>query len=147
MTIPDITSFTSDIGATSDGSTRVPSKTLDQNDFMKLLVTQMTSQDPMNPQSDTDMAAQMAQFTALSQTSTMSTNITSLLASQQLSQADSLIGKNVQIQKDSTTTTSGNVDSVQIVGGLPQIVVGGVPYDLSQINSITPTPTATPTTP
>jgi len=141
MTVPDITSYTSNIG-TSDGSTRVPGKTLNQNDFLKLLVTQMTSQDPMNPQTDTEMAAQMAQFTSLSQTSTMSTNITSLLGGQQVSEASSLIGKNVNLlESDGQTTTSGVVSSVQINSGVPSLVVGGVSYDLSQVTSINPAQT------
>jgi len=141
MTVSDITSFVPDANTAAD-SAALPSKTLNQNDFLKLLVTQMTSQDPMNPQSDTDMAAQMAQFTSLSQTSTMSTNITSLLAGQQVSQASSLIGKNVNlIEADNQTTTSGVVDSVQIQSGVPFIVVGGVSYDLSQVTSINPTST------
>jgi flagellar basal-body rod modification protein FlgD len=140
MTVPDITSFTSNVN-TSDGSSRVPSKTLNQNDFLKLLVTQMTSQDPMNPQSDTDMAAQMAQFTSLSQTNTMSSNISNLLSGQQVTQASSLIGKNVQIQVDDSHTASGNVDSVQIQSGVPSIMVGGKSYDLSQVISINPAPT------
>ena len=73
----------SDISATSyvnssssgyaDGSTRLPAKTLSQNDFLKLLVTQMSAQDPLNPKGDLDMAAQMAQFTSLEQTRTIAT--------------------------------------------------------------------------
>jgi len=142
MTIPDISSYTSDLASTSDGSTRVPGKTLNQNDFLKLLVTQMTSQDPMNPQTDTEMAAQMAQFTSLSQTSTMSGNITSLLGSQQVSEASGLIGKSVNLlEADGQTTTSGTVSSVQINSGVPAIVVGGVSYDLSQVTSINPAQT------
>lgn len=141
MQVNDVTAYTSDYGTVSDGSTRVPSKTLDQNDFLKLLVTQMTSQDPMNPKSDTDMAAQMAQFTALEQSSTMATNLTYLLAGQQVLQANDLIGKTVQLQVDSDTTTSGVVDSVQIQSGIPTIVVGGSSYSLSQVLSIAPTQT------
>ena len=67
-----------------------------------------------------------------------------LLAGQQVSQASSLIGKNVNlIEADNQTTTSGVVDSVQIQSGVPFIMVGGVSYDLSQVTSINPTP-ATP---
>ena len=47
-----------------------------------LLVAQMKSQDPMNPQSDTQMAAQMAQFTSLQQASTMSSNIATMFGAE-----------------------------------------------------------------
>ncbi|HTJ00957.1 MAG TPA: flagellar hook capping FlgD N-terminal domain-containing protein [Dongiaceae bacterium] len=138
MQVDSTTAYTSSYGNTADGSTRVPSKSLDQNDFLKLLVTQMTSQDPMNPESNTDMAAQMAQFTSLQQTSAMSSSLNTL-------QAASLIGRNVTIQVDSKNSTSGTVDSVQIDSGTPKIVVGGVSYDLSKVTSITPqtTPAST----
>ena len=43
---------------------RVPVKMLGQNEFLKLLVTQMRNQDPMEPVSDTEFIAQMAQFIA-----------------------------------------------------------------------------------
>ena len=39
---------------------RVPVKMLGQNEFLKLLVTQMQNQDPMKPVSDTEFIAQMA---------------------------------------------------------------------------------------
>src|ERR1039457_5446782 len=96
-------SSTSDSSSASDTLSGMSSRTLSQGDFLKLLVTQMTSQDPMNPQSDTQMAAQMAQFTSLQQTNTMSTNIASMLTQQQVSQADGLLGKTVTLQVNDTT--------------------------------------------
>jgi flagellar basal-body rod modification protein FlgD len=124
-------------------------QTLNQNDFLQLLVSQMENQDPLNPQSDTDMASQMAQFTALTQSSAMSSSLSML-------QANSLIGSTVKIQTDSAgDTASGVVQSVQTgassTDGTPQIMVNGAAYDLSQILSITPpaassTATTTPAT-
>ena len=48
---------------------------LPENDFLQLLVTQMENQDPLDPQSDTQMAAEMAQFTSLQETSAMSSSL------------------------------------------------------------------------
>ena len=137
-----ISSINSTPGAnsTTDMLSGLSSQTLSQGDFLKLLVTQMTSQDPMNPQSDTQMAAQMAQFTSLQQTNTMSTNIASMLTQQQVSQADGLLGKTVTLQVNDTTTASGVVSAMQLVGGLPKIVVNNTPYDLSQVLTVAPTP-------
>ncbi|MDJ0643654.1 MAG: flagellar hook capping FlgD N-terminal domain-containing protein [Erythrobacter sp.] len=39
--------------------------TLDQSDFLRLLTTQLTLQDPLEPTSNEEMLAQMAQFSAL----------------------------------------------------------------------------------
>ena len=57
--------------ATASISQSNPPQTLDQADFLNLLVTQMSSQDPLNPESDTDFAAQLAQFSSLQETQNM----------------------------------------------------------------------------
>lgn len=118
-----------------------PQQTLTQNDFLQLLVAQMENQDPLQPQSDTEMASQMAQFTSLTQTSAMSSSLSQM-------QANSLIGSTVTLQEsNSQQTTSGVVQSVLLGAessdGTPQIVVNGTAYDLSQILSVTPTTSTT----
>jgi flagellar basal-body rod modification protein FlgD len=125
-------------GTTSNDTVSGSQQTLNQKDFLQLLVAQMQNQDPLNPQSDTDMAAQMAQFTSLTQSSAMSSSLSML-------QANSLIGSTVSLQIDPKTTASGVVQGVILNGGTPQIIVNGSTYDLSQVTSVTPTVT-TPTT-
>jgi flagellar basal-body rod modification protein FlgD len=130
------------IGSNST-STQPPtsSQSLNQADFLKLLVTQMTSQDPLNPQSDTAFAAQLAQFSALQQTTTMSGNIQGL-------QANTLIGRTVSVAAadNSGNSTTGVVSGIEFDSGTPEVLVNGQPYGISQITSILPTATtATPT--
>lgn len=140
-------STTSAINATASSTAAdalpagIGSQTLSQNDFLNLLVAQMKAQDPMNPQSDTQMAAQMAQFTSLQQSSTMSTNIATMLAQQQIAQANSMLGGTVSLQVDAKTIASGVVQSVQMNGGSPKIVVNNTAYDLSQVLTLSPTVT------
>lgn len=127
-------------GTSTSDSVPGTQQTLTQNDFLQLLVSQMENQDPLNPQSDTDMAAQMAQFTSLQQSSNMSGSLSML-------QANSLIGSTVTVLANSATgaTASGVVQSVQTgassTDGTPQVIINGQPYDLSQIVGIVPTPT------
>jgi flagellar basal-body rod modification protein FlgD len=120
-------------GTTSSDTVSGSQQTLTQNDFLQLLVAQMQNQDPLNPQSDTQMAAQMAQFTSLTQSSAMSSSLSML-------QANSLIGSTVSLQVDPKTTTSGVVQGVVLNGTTPQIIVNGTNYNLSQVISVTPTP-------
>ncbi|HEX4349323.1 MAG TPA: flagellar hook capping FlgD N-terminal domain-containing protein [Verrucomicrobiae bacterium] len=108
-----------------------PSSTLNQADFLKLLVAQIQYQDPMNPQSDTQMASQMAQFTSLQQ-ATQSTNSLAMM------QANSLIGSTVGVQIDSTHSASGVVTGVVLNNGAPQITINGANYGLSQVTSVVP---------
>jgi flagellar basal-body rod modification protein FlgD len=115
---------------------RIPIKTLGQEDFLKLLVTQMSNQDPMSPQKDTEFIAQMAQFTSLEQTRGMQADLAQLRSDQQLVQANALLGRAVELQVDATTEAKGTVSSIQIQDGTPKILVNGQAYDLNQVRSV-----------
>ena len=118
-------------GSTTD-TTANPASTLSQADFLKLLVAQMQNQDPMNPQSDTDMAAQMAQFSSLTESTNMSNSLSMM-------QANSLVGSTVNLQIDSNTTASGVVQGVVMTNGSPEVIVNGASYPLNEIVSVAPT--------
>lgn len=66
-----------------------------QMDYMKLLVTQLQNQNPMEPMNNENMAAQLAQFSQLQQMETLNTSFGKVLDSVQRSYASSLIGKEV----------------------------------------------------
>jgi flagellar basal-body rod modification protein FlgD len=144
----DATSSASSGTYTSDTQARIPTQVLGQNDFLKLLVAQLAAQDPMNPKKDTDFIAQMAQFSSLEQTKAMDANLAALRAQQDVLQANSLIGREVKLQKDKDTTVTGVVSAVNIEAGTPKIVVNGTAYELGQILSLTAPPpeTSAPTT-
>src|SRR5579859_4749703 len=95
------------------GATRAGNSTLTQNDFLKLLVAQMSAQDPLNPQSNTDFAAQMAQFSALQTSQSTQSDMALLQASQQVQQANGLIGRTVTLGNNNGTTPTGVVNGVQ----------------------------------
>jgi len=134
-----VNSVTSTVDAlNSADSLSGSSQILSQKDFLQLLVTQMQNQNPLDPQTDTQMAAEMAQFTSLQQTSAMSSSLAMM-------QADSLLGSTVDLQIDSQTLTSGVVQAVIMQNGAPHIIVNGVPYDLSQVLSVVPTVVSTGT--
>jgi len=120
-----------------------PSQNLTQANFLQLLVTQMTSQDPLSPQSDTAFAAQLAQFTALQTAQTTQGDVAALQASQ-------LLGSTVTVAAGAGSLT-GIVSAVQMNNGTPSIVVGSgaqaQAYDLSAILNIQATVPATASTP
>ncbi len=130
------------MASTSATSSTTPTgnSSLGQADYLKLLVTQLTSQNPLNPQSDTAFAAQLAQFSALQETQALDTNLQSL-------QASSLIGLTVALQSstNSAGTDIGVVSSVQIIAGKPNLIVNGNPYSMSQLKAITATTSQTAT--
>jgi flagellar basal-body rod modification protein FlgD len=130
-----ITNYASTGTSSADTVSNNTTQTLTQKDFLQLLVSQMKNQNPLNPQSDTQMATQMAQFTSLQQTSAMSSSLAMM-------QANSLLGSTVNLQVDSHTTTRGLVEGVVLHNGTPQIEVNGLAYDLSQVISVTPMTTS-----
>ncbi len=127
-----INNYVSADSSATDSVAAKSQQTLTQKDFLQLLVTQMQNQDPLNPQSDTEMAAQMAQFTSLQQTSAMSSSLAMM-------QANSLVGSTVDLKIDSNMVETGVVDGVVMENGTPQIAVNGVTYDVSQVISVSPT--------
>lgn len=106
------------------------SSELGKEEFLKLLVCQMQNQDPLNPQSDQQFIAQLAQFSSLEQM----TNLNSTMSN---TSAYSLVGKEVIVQKkdsDGTTTeVRGTVDSVIMKNGHAQLTINGVNYDLDDL--------------
>ena len=85
------------------------------------------------------MIPQMVSFTTLEQSKSMQTDIAQLRAEQQMLQANSLLGRTVEIQDESKARITGQVTAVQMEEGTPKLVVNGKQYDLSQLVSITPT--------
>jgi flagellar basal-body rod modification protein FlgD len=117
---------------------RVPIQTLGQDDFLKLLATQMSNQDPLQPMTDTSFIGQMAQFSALEQNRAMQTDLAQLTSDQQLGQADSLLGKTVTFQGEDGAASSGVVSAIQIQDGTPLLIVNGQSLLLSDVETITP---------
>jgi flagellar basal-body rod modification protein FlgD len=118
----------------ADGTTRVPAQVLGQEDFLQLLVAQMSQQDPMNPVKDTEFIAQMAQFSALEQSKEMMKDMSSLRAS-------TLLGTTVTVtdEAEALGVRTGIVEGVVMIDGAPQVVVNGNRYALSDVIAIEPT--------
>jgi flagellar basal-body rod modification protein FlgD len=76
------------------------SNTLSKDDFLRLLVTQLQHQDPLNPLDENQFLSQTAQFTALEQLQNINTalgDLTAQTASSSLAQSAALLGKTVKV--------------------------------------------------
>jgi len=98
----------------------------------------MTSQDPLNPQKDTDFIAQMAQFSALEQAKTMQQDMSGLRANEETGQAVGLLGHKVQLIDSKNKAIAGLVSAVTIEAGTPKITVNGKNYTLDQVVAVSP---------
>ena len=95
---------------------------LTQQDFIKILMTQMTYQDPLKPMDNEQFMAQMAQFTALQQTTDLNNNLTKLIQNQAALASVGLIGRSVDITS-ATGTTTGTVTGLSYSGSLPVMTI------------------------
>lgn len=103
-------------GTTASGASTATGKTkttLDQSDFLTLLTTQLKNQDPFEPMDNTQMVAQMAQFSSVAGISEMNKTLSGVatkLGSTSASDAMSYVGK--------TVLTEGNTAYPKSTGGL-----------------------------
>jgi len=106
--IPSAGSTTS----TTPASAQAP---LGKEDFLQLLVAQLSAQDPLNPMDSREFSAQLAQFSALEQMTNVNATLEELVAAQQAmgnSSMISLIGKNVDIPGSSFQHTLGETTNL-----------------------------------
>jgi flagellar basal-body rod modification protein FlgD len=115
--------------AKSNGST------LGKDDFLKILITQLKNQDPMQPLQDKEFIAQMAQFTSVEQLTNMATEMKALR--QTLGFASGLIGKEVSWSSSDSTgkqvVKSGVVDSITFKEGTQYANVKGEEISLDKL--------------
>ncbi|MET1247890.1 flagellar hook capping FlgD N-terminal domain-containing protein [Sporolactobacillus sp. STCC-11] len=107
----------------STSSTSSVNSALDKNSFLKLLIAQLTNQDPTSPMDSAQFVSQMADFTTLEQTQNMSNAIDKLVSSQSdqsLSEQASMIGK--QISWSETSTDSNGTSNTHAISGVVQAV-------------------------
>ncbi|TRL36149.1 flagellar hook assembly protein FlgD [Methylosinus sporium] len=104
-----ITNATATSSSTTTSSTSSSTQTLGYDQFLTLLITEMKYQDPTEPMDATETVSQLASFSSVEQAVKTNTTLTSILNSNLLTQASSLIGKTVSSTDGST---SGVVASV-----------------------------------
>lgn len=118
---------------------------LGKDDFLKLLMTQLKYQDPMEPADNKEFIAQMAQFTSLEQMGNISAGFADLnrvqlglLQETATSKAINLIGRNVEAtDPDTSTVVAGIVSGMKVVGGIPKIIIGGSEVDIDTVTKVT----------
>lgn len=84
----------------TENKAREAKSTLGKDDFLKLLITQLQYQDPLNPMEDKEFIAQMANFSTLEQITNMNKSLEAFLKSDALIKYSQLIGKSVEYSKE-----------------------------------------------
>jgi flagellar basal-body rod modification protein FlgD len=111
-----------------------PTQELGKDDFIKILITQLTHQDPSAPMEDKEFIAQMAQFSSLEQMTNMAQDFSKLANVLSGTEASAALGRSVEIAQGDTVV-QGVVKAVSR-GGAPQVLVNGTYYDWDQVTKV-----------
>ncbi|QPF74672.1 flagellar hook capping protein [Roseateles sp. DAIF2] len=109
-------------GVPSTGAGLSGNSTIGLQDFLKILISQLSFQDPLKPMDNQQFMAQMAQFTALEQSQQLNTKMDALLSTQAALQSVGLIGRTVDVTREGGTL-SGTVVALSLSGPQPSISV------------------------
>ncbi len=115
---------------------------LGKDDFLKILMTQLQNQDPLNPMQDTEFISQMANFSSLEQMTNLNSSIDSFIKQgqqNQFIQSALMIGKTVTYLDENGEENSAVVKSVSLKNGLTNFQLddeAGTNISSSQITKI-----------
>jgi len=113
---------------------RKPQQNLGKDDFLKLLITQLSYQDPTSPMQDKEFIAQMAQFSTLEQMTSMAGDFAKLTSMITGTEASQSLGKNVELV-EGDRVVQGMVKAVTR-GDVPMILVNGTYYNWNQVQKV-----------
>ena len=114
--------------APSTGNIANTDNNLGKDAFLNLLVTQLQYQDPLEPASDTEYIAQMAQFSTLEQLQNLNNGFSSFKAYE-------LVGKSVTANANGNTI-EGVVESIKIQSDGIFAVIDGATTSIENINKV-----------
>jgi flagellar basal-body rod modification protein FlgD len=107
-----------------------------QQQFLQLLIAQLKNQDPMDPVSQEDSIAQLAQFSTLEGIEQLNANFSSFMKLQQLTQGANLVGKTVEWLDKDGIRQQGVVDAVTSKDGELQVKVGDKQVPIDNITGV-----------
>ena len=136
-------------GSSSSAATKTNDalSNLNVNQFLKLMITQLQNQDPLNPTDNNQILQQLSSMQQISTSGKLSTTLDSVLLGQNIASASSLVGKSVTGLTDAGNTVQGVVSQVTIAGGTPYLQIGQDQIQLRNVSQINGVPTTAATTP
>ena len=109
---------------------------IDKNGFLQLMLAQLRYQNPIEPVDNTEQLMQQAQFTQVEELQNLNATLS---RGNDLTQAATLVGKEVNYTDNNGQPQSGTVDSV-ILGDDIGLQIGGDTISVDQLQQINATP-------
>ena len=95
--------------------------TLDESDFLMLLITELSNQDPLDPMSDREFIEQLASLNTLNETTKLNENMLTM----QMLQAAELVGREVEAVGPNGEHVEGIVTEVWFIDSEPWLTIDG----------------------
>ena len=116
-------------GQVTDAVTTPQQDLLGKEAFLRLLVTELSNQDPLNPMDDREFIAQLVQLSTLEQMTSLNTGIEVL----HLIQATGFVGKSVEALTSDGSHVVGTVAEVKFTESEPLLIVEDTPIRLDEV--------------
>ena len=111
---PATVSFTAQQAAGQSGRPSDGYNDLDIDSFLKLLISELQNQDPLDPMDNSEMVQQIGQIREIGATDDLTRTLSKLSSSQELVTASSLIGQRVTGLADDASAVDGVVDRITV---------------------------------
>lgn len=109
--------YVSSIGApstSSDAQLAASLNDVDMDEFLKLMITELQNQDPLDPMETSEMMVQLSQMREISSTDKLTDTLDAVLMGQNLTTASSMIGKQISALSNDGIDIEGQVDRVSV---------------------------------
>jgi flagellar basal-body rod modification protein FlgD len=126
----------SQASAAQTASNSDPYASLNVDTFMKLLVTEMQTQDPLQPMNNSEIVQQLSQIRSIEASQELTTTLQSVLLGQNVATASSLLGRTIIGLDDNAKQVTGTVDGVSIASGQAKLLVGNSTVSLNNVSGI-----------
>lgn len=111
---------------------------IDLNDFIKLMVTELQNQDPLDPMDNAQILEQMSQIRSIKSNDRLTDTLEAVSLGQSLVTASNLLERTIVGLSDRSETVTGRVDRVSIQDGLAKLHIGEHTIDLKNVAEILP---------
>jgi flagellar basal-body rod modification protein FlgD len=109
---------------------------VDMDDFLKLMITELQNQDPMNPMSNQEMLQQINSIREIESNTRLTESLEAVQLGQSMATASGLIGKFIKGLADDQTMISGWVQQVSVTDGTPKLHIDDKTISLDNVSDI-----------
>lgn len=119
MAIPGVQTYNQSFAKQQNGSGGI--NDVDIDDFLKLMITELQNQDPLNPLENDQLIAQIGQIRQVGASEKLTNTLDSVLLGQNIASATNLIGAEIDAVSDDNEKVTGTVEKVSVANGEPKL--------------------------